>query len=379
MNSVDREPAQDMLHETGDAVMHRVPGPNRRQFVAGGLTAMAAGALPAPLAARTAPKTVIPYGAAVRDSALVDDYDYRMALIEYCDQLVPEGSLKWISLRPTPEEFNFFDADRMLAFAEKNGMQLRGHTLAWYAALPDWANAIRGRQAATRELTHHIDTVVGRYKGKIKSWDAVNEPIADDPSPKDYLRPGIWTDNLGGSYVEFCLRRARQVDPDVELVINEYDVELVGDSFRRKREALLRLVKDLRDRDAPLHAIGLQGHLKGDEQIDKEGLSSLVAELAAMNVKVLVTELDVIDKTMPGDDALRDEAVAKITRDFLGAIFDAARPEAILTWGISDRYTWIPGYFSRDDGRLNRPLPLDLNYKPKAMMKVIEEFAGVAR
>jgi endo-1,4-beta-xylanase len=350
----------------------------RRDFVAGSLAVAAAPLVTRVPAANAATAASIPYGAAVRGDVFVDDYDYRKALVEYCKLVVGEGGLKWFDLRPSAQEFNFFDADRLFDFATQNGMKMRGHTLVWYGAMPEWTKSIKGASEAFRELTHHIEKVVGHYKGRIPSWDVVNEAIDDEPSDTNYLRPNVWFDNLGGDYIETAFRRAADSDPKAQLVINEYDIEFVGDRFKRRRDALLKVVKNLKERDAPIHAVGFQGHLRGELEIDKDGVSSFVAELKAMDIDVLVTELDVIDNLLPPDDAAHDQAVAARVADFLGAIFDAARPTAILTWGISDRYTWVPTYFARDDGQPNRPLPLDRDYRPKPFMKVIEEFAGRA-
>lgn len=348
----------------------------RRDFVQGSLAVAAHAALHTPAADAAMPLRQIPYGSAVRGDALVDDHAYRTALADYCQLVVPEGGLKWDTVRPSEDRFDFYEGDKLLAFAEQNGMKMRGHTLIWYAAMPDWTSSISGSKAAEKALTKHIRTVVGQYKGRIPSWDVINEAIAEDPRGSDYLRPNLWLENMGKGYIETAFRRAAEADPQVQLVINEYDIECVGEQFKNRRNALLRVVRDLRDRDAPIHAVGFQGHLKGEHEIDKEGVSSFVAELKAMNVDVLVTELDVIDKLLPSDEAQRDDVIAGRVTDLLQAIADANQPTAILTWGISDRYTWVPMYFTRDDGSPNRPLPLDRDYTVKPFMKVIERFTG---
>ena len=324
--------------------------------------------------AAAAASQLIPYGAAVQDGPLREEADYRAALIEHCQLLVGEGGLKWFDVRPTPDQFVFDQPDRLIAFAAENGMRMRGHTLDWYAAMPDWALAIRGEHDAERELTRHIETVVGRYRGRVPSWDVVNEPIAENPGAAAPMRDSVWQAALGDRHVDLALLTASRVDPSAQLVINEYDIEMHDRAHRRKREALLNLVKDLKDRDIPLHAVGFQGHLRGGMEIDKEGVAAFVAELAGMDVDVLVTEMDVIDKQLPGPDHERDEAVAALANDFLTAIGDGGRPTAIVTWGISDAHTWVPIWFSRDDGRPNRPLPLDAGYRPKALMRVIDGF-----
>ena len=123
----------------------------------------------------------IPYGAAVRSDTLVSDLSYRDAIIANCQIIVPESELKWLELRPTRGEYRFEKADMLVDFARQNRLELRGHTLAWYGAMPAWTNEIGSRAEAERELTDHIETVVSRYRGAIPSWDVINEPLAEWP------------------------------------------------------------------------------------------------------------------------------------------------------------------------------------------------------
>lgn len=322
---------------------------------------------------------VVPYGAAVRDDPLANEPDYRAALARHCRQIVGEGGLKWFDVRPTREQFVFDRPDRQIDFAARNGMELRGHTLVWYGAMPDWTKTIGTAAEAERELSAHIERVMSRYKGRIRSWDVINEPIPDDPASRSDIRPSIWQQRLGESHIAMALRAAARIDPGAQLVMNEYDIEFVGPRFRRKREAFLRLIRDLKLRNVPLHAIGFQGHLRGDLAIDKDGVSAFVAECRAMGLEVLVTELDVIDDKLPGPPEVRDILVASRAYDFLDAIASVKRPAAILSWGITDRHTWVPTYFRRSDGFRNRPLPLDEDYRPKPLMQVIEHFARGGR
>ena len=366
--------------------------PSRRETLAAALTSAIglAGGAASPLgtmllsSAEAQPRPLsadwaVPFGAAVRDDPLANEPDYRAALARHCRQIVGEGGLKWFDIRPTREQFVFDGPDRQIDFATRNGMELRGHTLVWYGAMPDWTKTIGSAAEAERELTGHIERVMTRYKGRIRSWDIVNEPIPDDPASRSDIRPSIWQQRLGEAHIAMALRTAARVDPGAQLVMNEYDIEFVGPRFRRKREAFLRLIRDLKLRNVPLHAIGLQGHLRGDLAIDKEGVSAFVTECRAMGLDVLVTELDVIDDKLPGPPEVRDILVASRAYDFLDAIASVKRPTAILTWGITDRHTWVPIYFKRTDGFRNRPLPLDENYRPKPLMQVIEHFARGGR
>ena len=348
----------------------------RRDFVLGALgTGALPYLLPAPAFAQTK-RAAIPYGAAIRDGAMIDDPVYPQAIIDYCQLVVGEGNLKWSELRPTRGTFAFQLADDLMAFADKNGMEMRGHTLVWYASNPDWVEAIANADEARAEMVHHIETVVGRYKGRVRSWDVVNEPMADHPKTGALYRDSIWLRHLGPDYVELALRTAAAVDPDAQLVINDFDFEQSNDKARAKRKAFLDMVRGLKSRDVPLHAIGLQGHIQGELTIDKPGLTAFVAELASMDLAVLVTELDVIDNLLPGPEIERDGIIAQRAKDYLEAIGAGKRPEAVLTWGISDKHTWVPVWFSRTDGMPNRPLPLDADYKPKPMMQVIQDFCA---
>jgi endo-1,4-beta-xylanase len=341
-------------------------------FGTGGLSGVSAFATPStPPAGAT---NLIPYGAAVRSDALAADLSYRDAVIANCQMVVPESELKWLELRPTQNEYRFEKADAIIDFARQNAIEVRGHTLAWYGALPPWTESIATRGDAERELTDHIETVVSRYKGAIPSWDVINEPLVDWPESAASLRPSIWARRLGPDYLKLALETAAAADPDAKLVLNEYDVEFVGPRFVARRKALIQLLRSLRDRDVPIHAVGLQAHLFADRAIDRDGLQALLAEIKALKLDVWVTELDVIDYELPGKIGERDALVAGVASRFLDAVSEVVRPKAILTWGLSDRYTWVPTYFKRPDGRPNRPLPLDADLKRKPLFDVIEEY-----
>ena len=358
-----------------------VKGHTRREFVqraaAFGATALSAVSSFA-TAGTAAPGRergrLIPYGSAVRAGVLATDMKYREAVVANCDIIVPEGEMKWPDVHPARNRFDFAKADALVDFARQNKIEIRGHTLAWYGGMPAWTAAIDNRAEAERELVDHIETVVSRYRGAIPSWDVVNEPLAEWPEDESSLRPSIWTSRLGPDYLPIALRATAAADPDARLVLNEYDVEFEGARFAARRKALVRLLRSLRDRDVPLHAVGLQAHLFADRAIDRDGLQELLAEIAALKLDVLITELDVIDYGLPGKVSERDALVAGIAAQFLEAVCDVVRPSAILTWGLSDRYTWVPTYFKRPDGMPNRPLPLDAELKRKPLFDIIDEY-----
>jgi endo-1,4-beta-xylanase len=361
---------------------------SRRDFLAGAAGAAALGisgttalsgmsAFATPLAQTVITNgsdSLIPYGVAVRSGALASDAAYRAAVISNCQLIVPEGEMKWPDIHPARNQYQFEKADALVDFARQNNMGIRGHTLAWYGGMPAWTDAIGSRAEAERELVDHIETVMSRYRGAIPSWDVVNEPLVDWPKDATSLRPSIWTRQLGPDYLPIALRTAALADPDTQLVLNEYDVEYEGARFAARRKALVELLRSLRDRGVPLHAIGLQAHLFAGRALDIDGLQAMLAEIKALELDVLVTELDVIDYELPGDVSERDSQVGAFAARFLGAVCDVVRPKAILTWGLSDRYTWVPTYFKRRDGMPNRPLPLDADFKRKPLFDVVEKY-----
>jgi len=341
-----------------------------------GLSGLSAFATPSGKATNDKPSSdaLIPYGAAARADALASDASYRHAIIANCQIIVPESELKWQELRPSRDRFDFAKADALIDFARQNNKEVRGHTLAWYGAMPDWTDGIASRGEAERELVDHIETVVSRYRGVIPSWDVVNEPLAEWPEDENSLRPSIWMKRLGPDYLGIALRTAAAADPDARLVVNEYDIEFLGPRFAARRKALVRLLRSLRDRGVPLHAVGLQGHLFADRPIDRDGLQAMLSDIKALGLDVWITELDVIDDKLPGKVAERDAQVAAVAGRFLAPVCEVVHPRAILTWGLSDRYTWVPIYFKRADGMPNRPLPLDADLKRKPLFDVIDEY-----
>lgn len=348
---------------------------SRRQALTAtaGLAAALASGTPA-VAGPPLPRRRIPYGSCLSDDLLQKDPEYTRAIETYCQQVTPEGGLYWVDLRPTRNQFNFDRIDRMLAFAEANEMTMRGHTLVWYGAMPAWTNEIGSAAEAERELTTHIERVVSRYRGRIKIWHVVNEAIDETKGAEVGLRPNVWLKYLGPTYIDLAFRVAHQTDPAAELVLNDYNVESMDDASAPRRRALLKLVDDLLARGVPINGVGLQGHIPGQYAIDRDGLHEFASRISAAGLSVHVTELDVIDDELPAPVAVRDAIVASRAYDFLDSIFAAARPAVIATWGITDRYSWVPMWHKRKDGLINRPLPFDEFYRPKPMWSVIDYF-----
>jgi endo-1,4-beta-xylanase len=329
----------------------------------------------APVCAREA--STVPFGAAVRPGLLDSEADYSRAIRQYCAMIVPEGGMLWNDIRPNRETFDFSQADQVASFAASFDLRLRGHTLVWYGVMPKWTEALPDRKQAEAVLREHIETVVARYRSKMDSWVVVNEPLADDAATPDDLRPTVWQKQIGADHLALAFQTARSADPSARLLINEYDIEYVGSRFRRKREALTALVRTLVDRKAPIQGVGIQAHLRGDAEIDTKGLVQFARDMRALGLPVAVTELDVIDNVMPADVKARDRLVAERARTLLSALSQDAPLDSILTWGITDKYTWVPMYYKRSDGLKNRPLPLGEQYEPKPLMAAIAEFGVI--
>ena len=166
--------------------------------------------------------------------------------------------------------------------------------------------------------------------------------------------------------MEIAYRTARQADPAALLTYNDYGIELDTPEQIDKRGQVMMLVRRLKARGVPIDAVGIQSHLTAGDPAPGEGLVHFVRELAAMRLQVFITELDVNDRKLPEEVASRDAAVAKIYRDYLTMMLAEPNVTAALTWGITDRYTWLNGleHASRADGKPERPLPFDYDYNP---------------
>jgi endo-1,4-beta-xylanase len=336
------------------------------------LAGVAALALPNALSARASD---VPYGAAINPWALRDDAPYREALARYCSVAVSESAMKWDWLRPTPTEYNFKEADEFVDFATSHDLAIRGHTLVWYYAIPPWMEELTDTAEVERVFEQSIESVLERYADRVSSWDVVNEPIADPPARG--LRDSFWKRHLGDDYISKAFHAARRAAPNAQLVLNEFGIEAADEASRHKRADFLDLVRKLVDEKVPLDAIGIQGHLAGDKPIDRDGLREFLVEVDNLQLKVLITELDVNDMMIPGPPDIIDAVVAARAYEFLEVVFDVVRPESVITWGITDRHTWMPMWFARTDGLTNRCLPLDEDLQEKPFMSVIRHFCRV--
>lgn len=319
-------------------------------------------------------KSGIRFGCAGASPASQTDSIYLEKMATEANIFVPEGCLKWLATEPQPNVFDFAEMDSIVDFSDRHGMKVHGHTLVWYAAIPDWVSRLTTARDAEAALDRHIGTVVPRYRGKIWAWDVVNEPI----EPKDRLefgyRDSIWQRLLGVGYIDRSFKLARAADPHAPLCLNEYGFEYASTASRHKRQSVLALMRKLRDLNTPIDCFGLQSHLECDQIFERKELTAFLRSIVDLGYKLLITELDVNDVRIRGNEFERDAAVDRHAAEFLEIVFSVARPMSISTWGLSDRFTWMKMYYNRPDDKPLRPLPLDGDYNRKKLWSTISGY-----
>lgn len=294
-----------------------------------------------------------------------------------------ENDMKWDALHPDPDRFDFKAADAYVAFAEKHGMTMIGHTLVWHSQTPAWVFKGEGGGDATREellgrMKTHIETVMGRYKGRVHGWDVVNEAISDGPGS---LRDSPWRRIIGDDFIDQAFQFAREADPKAELYYNDYGLE-----NREKRARTVTMLKGLIARGVPINAVGMQGHysLKWPELSE---IDMAIREFSALGLKVMITELDVDALPSKGDvgvaDISRAEAADPKLDPYVNGLPDDVQQQLadrysalfgvflkhrsditrVTLWGLEDGQSWLNNFPIR--GRTNHPLLIDRKLAPK--------------
>jgi endo-1,4-beta-xylanase len=310
--------------------------------------------------------------------------------------ITPENVLKWEAVHPQPGTYDFAAPDQYVAFGERNGMFVIGHTLVWHSQTPRWvfqdaSGKLVSRDTLLGRMRDHIHTVVGRYKGRINGWDVVNEALNEDGT----LRRSLWLTIIGDDYIAKAFEFAHEADPGAELYYNDYSVENAA-----KRNGAVKLITKLKAEGVPVTAIGLQGHDKLDWPTPAQEDSTIVA-LARLGVKVNITELDV-DVLPPAvqnrtaDVNIRAELDPK-TNPYAGGLPDsmqhvlAARYAALFEvflkhrdvidrvtfWGVGDGDSWLNNWPVR--GRVSYPLLFDAQDNPKPAFDAVIRTARQAR
>jgi endo-1,4-beta-xylanase len=322
-------------------------------------------------------------GAAL-NSNLVDGKDPQAARIveKHFNTITAENAMKWERIHPEPNKYIFDAADRFVEYGLKNKMFVIGHTLIWQNQIPDWAfvdntKKLLSRDAMLARMHDYISTVVGRYKGKVKGWDVVNEALTDEGA----LGKTKWLVTIGPDFIAKAFEYAHEADPDAELYYNDYSLDKPA-----KRDAVCRIVKDLQSKGLRIDGVGIQGHW-GMDYPTREDLDAFIDSIGTLGVKVMVTELDIdilpksfeymgadihvrvdLQKELnPYVDGLPDEVQKKLadrySELFAQLLAHKDKVSRVTFWGITDKNSWLNNWPVR--GRTSYPLLFDRQYQPK--------------
>src|SRR5215472_9080596 len=354
----------------------------RRCFLAAGMAALG-GALSSAGKGGRASETIVLrqlaaekgliYGTTISAKQIETDRSFLGLVLRQAGLVVAENEMKWQVLnRGTPGDDDWGPADTIANFARDNNLVLRGHNLLWYHRTPSWYFDLSSRQEQEHAVVKHIEKLAGRYRGRIHSWDVVNEPIEPKDGRPDGLRTAVFLETLGPEYLDLAYHTARDVDPKARLVVNEYDIELDAAEQEARRIALLHLLERMRRSGTPVDAVGVQAHLTavGGPPFSAPVLRRFFAEIAKLGLTIEITELDVTDEHAPADVEVRDRLVADTYRRFLDAALDEPAVKMVVTWGLSDRHSWIVRREThqtkwRADDAASRPLPFDADLERK--------------
>ena len=359
--------AAAMLAPSAMARASDLPSPRKLRDADNGIETSGRGSLRAHAEARG-----LLIGCAVNMGLLEQQPSYGRVIAEQFNVVVGENCMKWAPLRPTATTFDFKQADALMAFAGEHTLKVRGHNLCWHESLPDWFAATATKQNAQKILTDHISTVAGRYKGRVHSWDVVNEAISIKDGRPDGMRVSPWLELIGPEYVEIAFRAAREADPDAILTYNDYGIEYDTPEELAKRAAVLALVDRLQAAHVPIQAVGIQSHLRtGDIAKLGDGVEDFLKKLSKRKLDVFLTELDVNDDGLGEEDVpQQDRDVATVYKHYLDQSLKDRCVKAVLTWGLADQQSWLEAAKERPKhpDRAQRPLLLSVNdgvYSPK--------------
>jgi endo-1,4-beta-xylanase len=321
-----------------------------------------------------------PVGVGISDRIPQREADWPL-LKTHFTHLTPENCMKPDPIQREAGKWAFDLPDAFVDFAISNDLKVVGHCLVWAKddRTPTWFN-LDGNKPASRELLlermkTHIDTVAGRYRGRIAMWDVVNEALDDGTN---YLRSSAWSKACGEEFIVKAFQYAHAADPKAILIYNDYNNELPG-----KFEKMLRLIESLRKHNAPVHAIGLQGHYELDS-VPFDDIEKTLSTMKDLGMKVVISELD-IDVIPRGrwwaNDGAEREALSKVNPYKNGcppeilkrqaeqyarlfAIFDKYSDQILRVtfWNLHDGQSWL-NYFPWN--RVNHPLLFDRQGQPK--------------
>ncbi|RDV14711.1 1,4-beta-xylanase [Pontibacter diazotrophicus] len=335
-------------------------------------------------------------GAALNHRQVSNNDAQAISLIqEQFNTISPENLLKWESVHPKPDTYNFEPADNFVALGEQHDMFVVGHTLVWHNQTPDWVfedeqgNPV-SKEVLLKRMEDHINAVAGRYSGKIDGWDVVNEALNDDGT----LRKSKWHEIIGEEYLEKAYEFARKAAPNAELYYNDYNMWKPA-----KRDGAILLVRNLQAKGIKVDGIGMQGHWGvQDNSPTLEQIEEAIVAYSELGVKVMITELDIdvlpnpsnrqgadIDATFEFDEkynvyttGLPDSVEQQLTKRYTD-IFNLFRKHndkisRVTFWGVTDNDSWLNNWPIR--GRTSYPMLFDRQYQPKPAYNAVLEAAA---
>jgi endo-1,4-beta-xylanase len=303
-------------------------------------------------------------GAAVAMSPFRNEPQYLDTLRREFNIIVAENAFKMDAVRPSRTTFNFTDTDALVSFAQANNMRVRGHTLVWHYQLPGWlTNGNFTRDQVIDIMREHIFTLVGRYRGLVWSWDVVNEAFND--SNGGLRTDSFWYQSIGPEYIRLAFEFARLADPEATLYYNDYSIE----GMNTKSNAVYNLVSGLKSQGVPIDGVGWQMHQINGFRIQTQHQTN-ARRLAALGLEISMTEMDMRISLPTTADELQQQALAY--SNSINFCLTEPNCKAVVTWGFTDKYSWVPGIFSG----MGDALIFDTNYQPKpayfALLDVLE-------
>ncbi len=294
------------------------------------------------------------YIGAAGDASHYSDPEYVRLLTQEFNMVAVENAMKWQVLHPEPDRYDFSAGDALVAFSQIYRMAVYGHVLVWDYGYPAWVTeGDRTRDEWIQLLCTHVKTVASHFRGQIYAWDVVNEAFENDGT----LRKTIWMQAIGPEYIAMAFQWAREADPDALLILNDH----YGEGLNAKSEAIYSLVQGLLKMGAPIDGVGMQMHLWLWGPPTSDELEANMQRLAGLDLDVHITEMDVRTQLSSDSEEMKMEAQADVYRQTLAACLATQRCKVFVTWGLTDRYSWIPN----STGQPDAPLLFDENGQPK--------------
>jgi endo-1,4-beta-xylanase len=312
---------------------------------------------------QAAAKRGIHIGAAVQSGYIANDPTYAATLAREYSMIEPEYEMLWSTIHPSQSSYNFSGADKLVSYAQSNGIPLRADHLVWHSSLPTWLTNGNFTAAQLNQiLKDHIMMVAGRFAGKVYSWEVVNEAVADSGAA---LRSSIWNNQpgiglSGIAWIEQAFQWAHQADPKARLFYNDYSAE----DTNTKSDFIYNMVKQMLADGTPIHGVGLQMHLTNNANYPSaSGLANNIKGLTDLGLEVIITEMDVrLPVDAKGNASASDVTTqAQLYGRATSACIQFPLCTAVQTWGITDLHSWIPSTYPG----FGAGLPFDRSYQTK--------------